>query len=168
MKNFINNLFSSSIFILVIIYFIINLFMYYVFGTKNESHALDIMIYPVIALLWLLLNTYSNKIIIYLNIVTFIVILSLSVVFYIDIFNDDNSKYEISNKKVTSIIENDMMYYINIDDTLNYYILKNDTNIINYDWKVYNFIRIDMFNDTLYGSYYLGNDKKYLHLYFIR
>jgi len=69
------------------------------------------------------------------------------------------------DKEVTEIVENNIKYFIQISDTVDYYIDKNDT--INYDtvnyegWKVYQIVRQDILCDTFYGGYYLGNGKDY-------
>ncbi len=169
-KKILLNLMCSTIVMITLLYLFTDWFIYMATYYKNFSHYIDIFMYPVIGLIWVLVYRSKEiyKFIIWSNRIVLPFLIIFSIYFYMNIGEES---YMIVDKEVTDIAENNDKYYIQISNTLNYYFNKNDTvnyDTINYDnWKVYISVRQDILNDTIYGDYYLGNVERFEQLTYI-
>jgi len=168
-KDLITNLMGSTVVMVILFYLFVDWFFGMATGEPNFSHFIDMIIYPFMALIWMLISRGKpfTKLVIWSNRVAFVVIVVVAFLFVRDL-NRTEGEYVQSDRQVTEITESNTKYFIQLSDTLTYYIDKNDTT--NYDtvsfdgWTIYQFVRQDMFKDTVYGSLYLGNGKEYEYL----
>lgn len=163
-KDLITNIMGSTLIMIPLFYLFVDWFFGMATGHPNYSHFIDIMIYPFMALVWMLMSrgTPFTKFVIWTNRLAFIITIVIVVIFF---RNLSEGTYVPSDRQITEISENNCKYFIEVSDTLTYYIDKNDT--ITYDtasWKVYQFVREDMFKDTIFGNYSLSNGNDFLYL----
>lgn len=163
-KDLFTNLMSSLLVVIPLFYLFIEWFYSMTTTNSNFSHFIDIMIYPIMALLWILTmrGKEITKFVIWSNRVVFILTIVIAVMFFRTL---SDGTYIPADREVTEITQNNTKYFVTVSDTLDYYIDKNDTTV--YDtssWKVYLFVREDMFKDTIYGGYSLSNGDEFLHL----
>jgi len=161
------NLFGSVLLIVPLLYLFVDWF--YVAGTgyQNFSHFLDIALYPIVGLIYVVVirGPQYTKFVLWSNRISFVVLLAIAIIFLQRI--GDNDSYILHEREVTNITENNTKFFVQISDTLDYYIVKNDTTDYDYvtdSCEVYQFVREDMFNDTIFGNLYLGNGKEFIYL----
>lgn len=166
-------LLGNSLFIIIVFYLVFDLFMINLTGYENYSHIGDIIVYPIISLMWLLLsknqttnfNRWSNRIILITSII-------FAIVFY---SNFSEPAFMTIDHKIISVGENTQAYYVeleskNSDDFIitTYSISKTDTLFKpTIDNKVYISYTVDILNDTLYGRKFLKYNDEYKALKYI-
>lgn len=161
---------NSAIGIVLLFYLIFDWVLVMVTGESNYSHALDIISYPFVVLLWMLCISRSEKLtkfVIWINIVTFFALLIFAVVFFRTLGDVDYILYD--NKEISKVSEVDDKYIIQMSDKTTYYANTNSSISYNIDnWKIYQYVREDMFNDTLFGALYFGNGEDFLQINYMK